>query len=256
MPPTPTPSKRAATQPAPAKRIVRRPVVPGGLVSDNGDDGDDDQPVQSAPKMRQAAAQRSKIKGGWGESQKQMDSTSTFAQTYRPDEKTQIIKFLEDVPYAAFRRHWIERTTPEGKVNRPWTCLLSFDDPCPLCEIGDRPQAVSCFNIAICDENGSVTRKSWDVGARLYNVLQAYARDPKIAPLTKGFFLVSRTGKKGSTQYNVVPVKATALEEDYDTPVPSTEALQALDLYTVDIVEVPTAKTLRDLAAELVDDYE
>ena len=190
-----------------------------------------------------------------------MDSTSSFAQTFKPDEKTRSSSSWRTIPYATFRRHWIERTIMDDnnkptKSNRPYTCLLSFDKPCPLCEIGDKPQAVSRFNIAICDENGTLQLKSWDTGARLYNVLKAYANDPKIAPLTKGFFLVSRTGKKGSTQYNIVPVKATSLEEDYDIPVPTKEALDSLHLYNVDIVEITYGAKLREIAGELMDDYE
>ena len=246
----------------PTKRVARRPAAPARDLdeqdieeaSENGDE--DEQEAPRPVKKVAAAAAAAALRGGWGDAQKQMESTSSWAQAFKPDEKSQVIKFLEDTPYVNMRRHWIERTTKDGKTNRAYTCLLSFDKPCPLCEIGDKPQAVSCFNIAICDESGGVTRKSWDCGARLFNVLKSYANDPKIAPLTKNFFLVSRTGKKGSTQYNVVPVKPTALEEDYDIPVPSQAALDALDPYTVEIVDIPTTKTLRELAEELVDDYE
>ena len=62
------------------------------------------------------------IKGGWTEGDKQMDSTSSYAQTFKLEEKTQVIKFLEDTPYANFRRHWIERTTKEGKTIRAYGC--------------------------------------------------------------------------------------------------------------------------------------
>jgi hypothetical protein len=243
----PTPTKR------PARRVAARPRQD---IEDESSNGDDEAPPRPS-KRPTGTPKKSPIKRGWGEGQKQMDSTSSFAQTFKPDERSVIIKFLEDVPYANFRRHWIETTNQEGqKTNRPWTCPMSFGKACPLCDIGHKPQATSSFNIAICDENGSVDRKSWDVGARLFNVLKAYAADPKIAPLTKGFFLVSRTGKKGSTQYNISPVKASSLEEDYDIPVPAKADLDALDLYTEEIVEIPLMSKLQELAAELDDDYE
>ena len=247
-----TPSKRAVRRPTPMEQEFKAGFDEGRT---NGDEDEEEAPAPTTPPKLKAAD--SPIKGGWGESQKQMDSTSQWAQAFQPDEKLVACKFLEDKPYAAYRRHWIERMNSEGqKSKRPFTCLLSFNKPCPLCEIGDKPQAVSCFNVGICDENGSVNLKSWDVGARLFNVLKAYAADPKVAPLTKGFFLVNKTGKKGGAQYNVVPVKATALEEDYDIPVPAQETLDALTLYTVEVVEVPTTKQLREIADELVDDYE
>lgn len=238
----------------PSKRVAKRVAAPPREPVLNGDDDDEDEP-EEVPSVK--PTMKSPLRPGtWGEGQRVLDSTSSYAQAFRPDEKAVIIKFLEDHPYAAFRRHWIEQTNNEGMRGvRAYTCPVSFDEECPLCEIGDRPQAVSAFNIAIVDENGSCTLKSWDVGARLFNVLKSYATDPKIAPLTKGFFLVSKTGKKSQVQYNVSPIKASVLEEDYDTVPPTEEDLKRLVPYTVDIVEITPKHKLRELAAEQ-SDYE
>lgn len=196
------------------------------------------------------------LKGGWGASQQIIDSTSSWAQSFRPEEKSQVIAFLEPSPYVAFRRHWIESIDEEkGKTNRPYVCYQTVGKECPLCKAGDKPQAVSCFNVALVDENGDVALKSWDVGARLYSVLKAYSNDPKIGPLPKGFFLVSRTGTKSTTQYNVTPVKASALAEDYDVQVPSRETLDRLTRYTADIVKLTPLSKMKDLADELGDAY-
>ena len=242
------PDKRPAKRPV--KRITPPPRVPD---EDEEASSNGDEETPTPPKMQAGSARR--LRPGWSAGQETMDSTSTYAQSYRPGENIEVIKFLDDHPYASFRRHWIEGVNNEGaRIVRAWTCGLSFGDECPLCEVGDKPQAVSSFNIAICGDDGEVTRKSWDVGARLFNVLKSYANDTKIAPLTKGFFLVNKSGKKGSTQYNVTPVKPSALEEDYDVPVPKKEALDALDRYDIDIVEVPPLKKLRELAAEISDD--
>jgi hypothetical protein len=124
-----------------------------------------------------------------------------------------------------------------------------------VCEVGDRATAVSAFNIAILDPSGDMTHKSWDVGARLFQVLKAYSNDPKIGPLTRGFFLVSKTGQRQSVQYNVAPIKASALEEDYDIPVPDEVALKAVPVYDASIVDEPKMKDMRDIADELNDDY-
>jgi hypothetical protein len=196
------------------------------------------------------------IHEGWSAGQQIMDSTSQWASAFKPEEKSQVIKFLQDNPYASFRRHWIERNSPEGRTVRAWTCLKTVSKDCPLCEIGDKAQAVSAFNIAIIGDAGQVERKSWDVGARLFNVLKSYANDPKIAPLTKGYFLVSKTGKRGTVQYNVTPIKATSLEEDYDVEVPTDDAFKRLELYTKDIIDLPLPSKLRELATEMVDDYD
>ena len=135
----------------------------------------------------------SEIKGGWTEGDKQMASTSSYAQTLKLEEKAQVIKFLDDTPYANFRRHWIERTTKDsGKTIRAYGCPKTVGKECPLCDAGDRPQAVAAFNIVIVGDDDNLVLKSWDVGPRLFQVLKGYANDPKIGPLTKGFFIASQ----------------------------------------------------------------
>ena len=78
-------------------------------------------------------------------------------------------------------------------------------------------------------------------------------------PLTKGFFMVSKSGggKSGISQINISPIRASSLEEDYDMTVPPQEEFDKLERYTPDIIEITTKKTLRDLANELADeDYD
>ena len=53
------------------------------------------------------------------------------------------------------------------------------------------------------------------------------------------------------------PIRASSLEEDYDVTVPPQEEFDKLERYTPDIIEIPTRKTLQDLANELADeDYD
>lgn len=235
----------------PTKRSIRR--MPAQSRVDD-DDGEEEAP-RTKTKQRGPSNETEELRGGWSAAQDTMDSTSSFAQTLKPEEKSQVIKFLDDDPYVNYRRHWIERTTPEGKTTRSYTCLKSFGKECALCDIGDRPQAVAAFNVALIGDDGVASLKSWDVGPKIFNILKGYANDPKIAPLSRGFFLVSRTGKRGTVNHQVIPVKASALEEDYDIPVPEKAALDRLEKYTKDIVEVPTKKTLEEVALEIQDDY-
>jgi hypothetical protein len=233
---------------APTKRTVRRmPAQPR----------DDEDEVEERPARRRGKPQNQteELREGWSAAQDVMDSTSSFANALKPEEKSKVIKFLDGEPYVNYRRHWIERATPQGKSTRSYTCLKSFGKDCPLCDAGDRAQAGSAFSFAEIGDDGVVSLKSWDVGPKIFNILKGYANDPKIAPLTRGFFLVSRTGKKGSVNHQVIPVKATALEEDYDIPVPDQAAFDRLEKYTKDIVEVPTRKSLDEIALEIADDY-
>ena len=235
------------------KRAVRS-VTPA--VKDDEGDEEEVQPRKRGATKPSAIKPSEFLRSGFTGAQDTMDSTSSFAQAFKPEEKAVFIKFLDDEPYVSYRRHWVDRVGADRqKITRSYTCLRSFKRECPLCEAGDRAQAVAAFNIAIVGDDGVVSLKSWDVGPKIFNILKGYANDPKIAPLTQGFFLVSRTGKKGSVNHNVTPVKASALEEDYDIPVPSKEDLAALEKYDADIVDVPQAKTLQEIAEEMADEY-
>ena len=245
---------------APSRIPTRTPVL-----DDEEDEAsevaeDDEEQDEEDEQPRKAAGRKttgeSLIRGGWTEGQKQMDKGSSFAQALRLEEKAIVVKFLEDTPYANFRRHWIERSTKEGKQLRAWTCLDTIGKDCPLCEVGDRAQSVAAFNIAVVGDDGQVLLKSWDVGPRLFGVLKGYSNDPKIGPLTKGFFIASKTGKRGTVQHNVSPVSKSALREDYDIEPPTPDELTALGRYDPSIITIPSVKDLRELAEEIADDYE
>lgn len=193
------------------------------------------------------------IHSGWTAGQKVMDSASGFAQILKLDSSIQIIKFLEDQPYANYRRHWVDRMGPQGPTKRAYTCLETVGKTCPMCGIGDRPQAVSAFNVALIGDDGQVLLKTWDVGAKLFNVLLAYSRDPKIGPLSKGFFAVNRTGAKQNTQYNVIPVRESSLRDDYEIDPPSPADLAAAGRYDASIIPIPKKTDLEEIAQEISD---
>ena len=115
---------------------------------------------------------------------------------------------------------------------------------------------MAAFNVALIGEDGQVLLKTWDVGPRLFNVLKGYNNDPKIGPLTKGYFMVSKTGKRGTVQHNVSSVSRTALYEDYDIEPPDQSEIDALVRYTPEVITIPKLKEMRELADELADEYE
>lgn len=192
-----------------------------------------------------------KVHGGWTEGQKVMDAGAPFAQGLKLESNVQIIKFMEDKPYANFPRHWVERATPTGMKNRPYTCLDVVGKDCPMCDIGDKPGAVSAFNVVVVGDDGQVQLKSWEVGVRLFQVLKAFNSDPKVGPLTKGYYAVSKTGKSGSAQTNVIPVKASALFEDYEIEPPTEDELASVKPYDSTWLQIPKVSEMQELALEL-----
>ena len=215
-------------------------------------DADDDDAVEETTSRRPAKASNG-IRSGWTAGQKVADASSPFAQGFRLSNVPQIVKFLEDAPYASYSRHWVKR----GQTNRPYTCLGSVGKECPLCSVDPRPQATAAFNIAVVDEDGTVSLKTWDVGPRIFNTLKNFALNSKGGGLDYGYYAVSKVGSGQQSQTTIIPVRESLLEEDYGV-VPPTEAdLEAMAPYTADIIEIPSVKEMREIASEMAsgDDY-
>jgi hypothetical protein len=232
--------------PAPKKRRVVRPAAEEAPAFTEEDPTEVD---DVAPPARKAAptAAASGIRGGWSAGQQVMESSSPFAQNLKLDSNTQIIKFLDDAPYASYSRHWVER---KGGV-RPYVCLQSVGKECPLCDIGDRPQATSAFNVVVVGDDGGVVLKTWDVGTRIFSTLKNFATSSRSGGLSHGYYAVSKVGQKQQSQTLITPVRESLLFEDYGIEPPSAEAIAAAGKYDADIINVPMHKDLTEIAAEL-----
>ena len=144
------------------------------------------------------------IRGGWGASQETIDSTSSYAQTFRPSKDLQVIRFMEGKPYASFRRHWIDRV---GLGKRAYTCFSAIGKDCPLCMVGDKPTAVTAFNVALCTRPGGAVIKSWECGVKITQQLKTYSNDPKIGPLDKpGMYYTVAKSETQARQQSVTMV--------------------------------------------------
>lgn len=232
--------------PTPSPRTMRRSERPAS---------DEPEEVVSFADSSDEGGVVTPIRSGWSAGQKEMDSGSGFAQALILDQNIQIIQFLDDQPYASYRRHWIDRQTPQGVKKRTFTCLESVGRSCPLCEVGDRPQAVSAFNVALIGDDGQPLLKTFDVGARLFNQLKAFANDPKIAPLSKGYYAVSKTGKGGTVSHTLIPIRPHSLESDYDIVPPTDAEIRSIGKYDPSIIPIPKRSDLEEIAQE-IQDYE
>ena len=254
------------------KRVMKRaappadsPGKPNGAVSKrpamrepvDHDEYDEDRPTMGSGGNGGGPTEEDEdgeIRGGWGASQETIDSTSQYAQAFRPTKDTQIIKILQSKPYASFRRHWIDRV---GIGKRAYVCFQSIGKQCPLCDIGDKPGAVTAFNLALIADDGTVQLKSWDCGVKLSQQLKTYHNDPKIGPLDKRtlYFAVSMSEATQRQQKTTMvnPVRERDLLEDWGTPPLDDAALAKIQekCYTADIVTMNTRRELEEVAAEM-----
>lgn len=193
---------------------------------------------------------RKVIKRGWGAAERVQKASSPYAQRFKVTEDTQVIKFLDDEPYASFRTHWIDGR--QGQ--KSFVCLHDDPNGCPLCDAGNRPSTKFAFNITVLNNEDELIVQSFEVGVRLIDQLKNFHLDPRQGPLSKNYWAVSKTGKGAQTQTILQMVRERDLEEWNLPPLtPSTFAVLKNNSYGPDIVQIPTRTELLEIATELLD---
>lgn len=214
---------------------IQRKKRPAPPVAD--DDDEDDTPPQKVRKV---------VRSGWGGAEQTKYAESDYASRLKVTDDPQIIKFLEDAPFASWRQHWIERSGQKS-----FTCL---GDDCPLCGAGSKAAARFAFNVALLSGDEEPTLKSFEIGSRVIDQLANFHKSERTGPLSKHYWAVSRTGKGATTVTNLQMVKATDLEDWGIEPL-SKDDLSALtaEKYTDEIISVPKRKDLVRIAEEELD---
>jgi len=188
------------------------------------------------------------IRRGWGAAQKVQEATTPYAQRLKVTEDVQIIKFIEDEPYASFRTHWVER---EGQ--KSFICLSNHPDGCPLCKAGLRASSKFAFNVALLASNEEPEIRSLEVGVRLIDQLRNYHNDPRQGPLSKHYWAISRTGKGAQTQTLLQLVRERDLEEfNLEGLTDDNMSVLRNKAYSSDIIQVPSHTDLLEIASEIV----
>lgn len=134
--------------------------------------------------------------------------TSEFPTDFRFSEEPQLVKFLEDAPFASYEQHWIER--PKGK--KSFVCI---GDACPLCDVlGDKPRGKFSFNVLVLSGDTQ--------GVQILTAPPSLARqikksheDERKGPLSKEFWEISRLGMGPTTQYTLNFVRGRDLDEEW-----------------------------------------
>jgi hypothetical protein len=149
------------------------------------------------------------VQEGWDAVDALLKADNTeFPTDFRFTDEPQLIKFLQDRPFATYEQHWIER--PKGK--KSFVCIGSG---CPLCEIlGDKPRGKFAFNILVL--TGEVT------GVQVLTAPPSLARqikkahdDERKGPLDREFWEISRMGTGPTTQYTLNYVRGRDLAEEW-----------------------------------------
>lgn len=146
------------------------------------------------------------------------ENSSEFPTDFKFSESPQLVKFLEDQPFASYEQHWIER--PKGK--KSFVCI---GDACPLCDVlGDKPRGKFAFNVLVLSGETQGVQIMTAPPSLARQIKKAHD-DERKGPLSKEFWEVSRLGSGPTTQYTLNFVRGRDLAEEWKL---STDAVQEL----------------------------
>jgi hypothetical protein len=173
---------------------------------------------------------------------------SKWAKRYEaPQQGEGLVMFLEDGPYATYGQHWPDWIT-KGKRN--FVCLTP---DCPLCDVGDKPSQVACFNVLDLGGDEPILT-SFQVGITVCQAIMSYADDPKQG-LANRYYAVSTSGQRQQKRINVRPVKQRDLEEDFQFTALTDDEVEAFadKLWDESSVDETSRRDLVEIADRAVE---
>lgn len=216
------------------------------------DDTDEVEETESSVQTK-AAPQPRVINRGWAAADKLKTANSPYAQRLKLTEEPIVIKFLEDEPYASWHSHWLDGR----KGQQSFTCIRDIDPKgCPLCDMGSRAPGKFAFNVILLERGTEPMVRSYEVGIKVVDQLKNFHTDPRMGPLTKNYWAVSRTGTAGTSATNHQPIKERDLLDDWGVSAVDEDTIRTLRSqgYGPDIIPIPDYKTLKTIAFEEQDD--
>jgi len=193
------------------------------------------------------------VKGGWARTQRPKSTGFTQVPRFKvPDDGEEVlIKFLDDVPFAAYYQHWL--MTDAGR--RAYTCA-GFND-CPVCARGDRAKSSDLINVVVLGPTPEPF--VWFMSADPSSAVEERATNKRTSPLNKAglYFAVSKKkGTNGFFSYTLDPVREDELKEDWGANPLTDQQIAAFSNKKFDssIVRIHTNAELADAAQRYVDE--
>jgi hypothetical protein len=189
------------------------------------------------------------VQAGWGAAAnalKPKEKSGDYPTDFRFTEQAQLVRFLQDEPFAVYEQHWVDRT--EGR--RSFVCL---GDECPLCTIaGDKPRPKFAFNIIVLSD-GEPNVQIMTAPPSFARQLQAANDDPRRGPLTKFYWAIARTGSGNTTQYTLDRVRGTDLADEWELDAGDIDTFAATAIsYDTTAVYVSPREDMLKVARTLV----
>lgn len=163
---------------------------------------------------------------------------------------------LDDGPYANYLQHWIDEV-PKG-TRKSYVCLGTWDEDCPMCDVGDSPSTVSLFNILDISNPKKPKVVVWRASVAIADQFKRLAESKRSSPLDREdlYFIVTPV-KKGNqnVRTTIAPLDADKLEEYYNIPAFDDDELTEFDEDRFTDIESVTQVDDYDTLDKLVEEY-
>jgi hypothetical protein len=168
-----------------------------------------------------------------------------YPTDFRYSEELQLVRFLENEPFAVYEQHWVEK---EGKKSY---VALGDDDPLTVIA-GLKPRPKFAFNVL----NLSADQPEVQVltaPTSLARMLRAANDDPRRGPLTKYYWAISRSGMGPQTTFTLDRVRPSDLEEEWNLSHETVEEVaNNAPRYDSSIIKVASHEEHQQIARQLV----
>ena len=184
--------------------------------------------------------------GGWDDAADLMNKKDTeYATDFKFSESAQLIKFVEDNPFAVYEQFWIEK---EGKKS-----YVSLGDDDPLAVVAaQKPRGKFAFNVLVLTDE-KPTLQILTAPPTLARQLKAANDDPRRGPLSKHYWSISRQGSGPTTTYTLERVKRDDVAEEWSLdPAEADALLTAVTPYDSSEIRVLTYEEHMKVAQQLV----
>lgn len=150
------------------------------------------------------------VQEGWDAVDALLNTTnSEFPADFKFSEEPQLVKFLQDRPFATYEQHWIDAIV---KGKKSFVCI---GDGCPMCEIlGDKPRGKFAFNVLVLTGDNPGVQVLTAPPSLARQIKKAHD-DERKGPLNREFWEISRMGTGPTTQYTLNYVRGRDLAEEW-----------------------------------------
>lgn len=193
------------------------------------------------------------VQSGW---EAALRSVSTgpreYVKDFRFTEEPQVVKFLDNAPFAVFMQHWVQRPGRKSFVSPLGPDMKGDISEDPLASMGLKPTKKAAFSVVNLSLEEPTLQMLTVTTSTVGTMIARLNDDPKTGPLDRMYWSLSKTGSQKSVSHSILPIKPRDLLEDWGIdPDEADRACARFEPLSSDAIRPATYEQLLEIAREL-----